>query len=551
MNCEWAEEHLSAFLDDALDSQSHSDLEQHLAGCSHCRAILDDYRRNDRLLATLPRFGPPDTLRTRIFDSPEYHALLEELRNPDDFAGAPSLAAYAAHGPDAPDAAAPDVRYWQRDERDDGPRSGTISPRSGTIGQRRGSLRRWARVGLPAAAAVMMAIGGGYVALHSSGTNAQSVVKTVGGQHQSGIPFPVGPRVVYERGGILWSAPQPGTAPAHNLSSKNGHVAGWAVSPLAGASNGRYVAYIDAQTGALHVIRSDGQNDQIVGHVSATSLDSSFWSGATGQAISQSIAWAPDGLRLAYLATDGSGNLTLHVVHFDGTHAQTVSGATMTSSVREIAWLAGAGDPTLTWATSDGSSITGVYTVDVASGAVRQLSPANTHLTAAAFNTVTNTWLAADGTTLYTVSASAAGGAQQWTVAGSAPAGVTGIVWAPKGTSAALVGHGEIALWSATAGVFAHQASNAAAPGWSPDGTRLAYLSGDSVIVADAGSSGLTTGATIQAPGAESVAWAPDAKSLAIVDTAGVLVVSANGSAHTLLDSQAPDSGTIEWSVVR
>src|SRR5215469_16149634 len=76
MNCEMAEENLSAYLDDMLDPPDRATIQSHLDGCNRCREVLDDYRRYDTLLVHLPRVAPPDELRARIFESPEFLALV-------------------------------------------------------------------------------------------------------------------------------------------------------------------------------------------------------------------------------------------------------------------------------------------------------------------------------------------------------------------------------------------------------------------------------------------------------------------------------------------
>jgi Tol biopolymer transport system component len=593
MKCEWAEEHLSEFLDNALDTQLHSELAEHLSGCSRCQAILDDYRRDDRVLASLPRIEPPDFLRARIFESPEYLALLEDLAREDDLITARSLAAYVAdtadfEGTKSPLPLSPPVHEH--------------TPAS--LDRHRSALPRWGRVAIPAAAAVLLALGASYAAFQHSGMGSRTTgpgVSTLGNPPPSSVPFPAGPRVVYERGGTLWSAPENGKTPAQALSAKGVAVTGWAISPLTGASDGRYVAYLDAQTGALHIVRSDGQDDHIIGRVvGGGTLTSAFWDSPAGQAINAGISWAPDGSRLAYLATDGS-SLTLHIVNDDGSgdhivaHGALVSTAVwrgdgqwlaylqatptgqsiwvvdlaggtsrqiaaqadptdVSASVRQLTWLAtGSGALTLTWAARDGSTFTGIFAADASSGTLWQLSPDGAQLSAAAFSAAKNTWLVADGTALATVAGSAGG--PVWTAAGTAPAAVTAIMWSPAGTNqneAALEGDGKIMLWSAAGGVLLSQpASSTVVPVWSPDGSRLAYANGNLVIVLKPSIDGIVSVVSISAPGAQTIRWAPDGQSIAIADAAGVLVATSSGSSRAVIDSHAADGGVVAWSVSR
>jgi hypothetical protein len=78
MNCERAEGYLSAFLDDALDPRLSQQVRAHVEQCAQCRAILDDYRSFDHLLATTARVEPPESLRVRIFESEEYRRILAD-----------------------------------------------------------------------------------------------------------------------------------------------------------------------------------------------------------------------------------------------------------------------------------------------------------------------------------------------------------------------------------------------------------------------------------------------------------------------------------------
>src|SRR5579863_6350013 len=77
MRCEWAEGNLSAFLDNTLDPPLRAEVSEHLASCERCSAILADYRRYDALLVDSIRVTPPESLRDRIFSSPEFSAILQ------------------------------------------------------------------------------------------------------------------------------------------------------------------------------------------------------------------------------------------------------------------------------------------------------------------------------------------------------------------------------------------------------------------------------------------------------------------------------------------
>jgi Tol biopolymer transport system component len=266
--------------------------------------------------------------------------------------------------------------------------------------------------------------------------------------------------------------------------------------------------------------------------------------------------WRGDGEWLAYLQATQSGQSIWVANLASGTLRQIAmqaDPADASASVRQLTWVTGSGAATLTWAAHDGDAFTGIFAADVSSGAQRQLSPDGAHLSAAAFSTATNTWLAANGIALATVAGSAVGPA--WTAAGTAPAAVTAIVWAPAGinqNAAALEGNGKIALWSTAGGVLLSQpASDTVVPAWSPEGSRLAYANGNFVVVLKPAGGSIAAVVSISAPGVQTIRWAPDGQSIAIADAAGVLVATSNGSGHAIIDSHAADGGMVAWSVSR
>ena len=78
MNCEQVEELLSAYLDNMLAPEERRQVAAHLQICRRCTQALADYRRNDALLARLPRVAPDAALRERIFSSPDFLELTGE-----------------------------------------------------------------------------------------------------------------------------------------------------------------------------------------------------------------------------------------------------------------------------------------------------------------------------------------------------------------------------------------------------------------------------------------------------------------------------------------
>ena len=102
MNCEQAEELLSAYLDDALEPGLSEQVRAHLETCEHCREVLEDYRRLDAELATAPMVAPDDSLRDRLFSSDEYKALLREQQEAADAPTEKSRRIIAALHPNSP-----------------------------------------------------------------------------------------------------------------------------------------------------------------------------------------------------------------------------------------------------------------------------------------------------------------------------------------------------------------------------------------------------------------------------------------------------------------
>jgi anti-sigma factor RsiW len=79
MTCKWAEGQFSAYLDGTLDSTVCAEVESHVEQCTECSGMLAEFRYFDGLLRDLPRFEPSDHLRSRIFNSPEFAAILHSL----------------------------------------------------------------------------------------------------------------------------------------------------------------------------------------------------------------------------------------------------------------------------------------------------------------------------------------------------------------------------------------------------------------------------------------------------------------------------------------
>jgi Tol biopolymer transport system component len=616
MNCKWAEGHLSACLDGTLDPAVRDEVSVHVEGCTHCSGILQEYRYFDGLMGELPRYEPSDDLRERIFGSPEFASILRSLDTDPTETATPTRHPITSRPFIL---SRPIAIKRERPAHDRAltplpiplptPPSAQGEPASGSdrgAQPRHGGAPPWGRLALSAAAAVVLLLGSGLLikqGMPHSGTASKPGISGVARPNDR--PLAAGARVVYERGGALWSAPEQGRGLAQQLTPAGVTVgAGWAVVPIQNGTGGDHVAYVDLKTGAVHVVRSDDQRDLVVGHTTAGSLNASFWAGDEGRSILAGLAWSPDGTQLAYLADTGnSSHTTLMIVHAEGTGASAVPAAAGASSamavwspdgqriafvqagaagqtvwdynaatqqmrqlsgardaasaaaqVRALGWLPQPGEPMVTWALGDpaAGTYTDLFVRDVLQdGQPQRLTPAGASFTAADYTPNRNggLWLLGDGKTLYTVSARYPGVAQLATVAG----GVRAVSWAPDGSAAAFINAaGELRIWVRSS--FQQVATGVAAqPGltWSLDGSALAFVAGaqPSIVRLSAGGYGAAT-AVSGVSGATALAWAPDGQRLALATPAGVALVSPDGTSVIQVDAHPADGGLI-WSVAR
>lgn len=595
MTCEKAEEFLSAYLDDMLDPQHRREVEAHLQSCAHCRAALEDYRRFDLLLAREPRVAPPEELYARIVESPEFVAITRS-RERGERGGVLTVLRPVARAETRPSAS---------------PMQGQGESPGGAEARGRRGAPGLARVALQTAAVLALILGSALLIkqgfFHSGETIRQSVTQTYGAPPQSSMPLSAGARVVYERDGALWSAPEAGPDVAQRLTPAGVVTGGWSVSP-----DGTLIAYVDEQSGRLLVIRSDDQNNHVAARAIATgTLDTHFWATDAGAAINAGIAWAPNGERIAYLAGSGSTTTatTLHIVNVDGSndgvvdtgavallaqpvwsrdglqiaYTRTESGIqgvfsynTVMRQVNSLAaqadaddalarvdrliWLPDAISPALTWATRDGSAYTGTFETPSPQGSamVLRLTPAGMRFAAVDFTAGHDggSWVVApvnDNPTLYTVSARVAGLGLL-----TAPQGeVRSIHWSPSGTSVAFVTvDGQLGLWSPWSGgatdafIVSDLGHVTSAPAWSRDGGRLAVPTAMGIVsmhVAD----GAVRGKATLAPSGDVVTllWAADNKGLALVGASGVTLISSDGTVVKPVDAHAAWNGVIAWTL--
>ncbi len=565
MKCTWVEGQLSEYLDEALDPQTRSQVQDHLGQCATCKDILEEYRRFDRLLANEPLIEPPAELRARIFESDEFAALMREL-----------------------------------DQESPSSTENTLA--TARLRKNSGLSPVWTRALLPVAAALTLTLGGALVAKEtilapSSPSGAQQPA-TYGAP--TGVrPLAAGSRVVYEHGGRLWSAPASGPGLAQPLTPTNVTVGAWSVSPLGGSSGGKVVAYLDARTGSLHVIRADDQNDTRIGSATPTHPAAALWSSAAGHALSQGgIAWSPDGSRIAYLAVNAAGGTTAHLINADGTNdrALNASSAAITSRLvwsadslhlaytvgngqsvalraydlvtektatvataadpqapgatfGTIAWLPSTLTPGVTWTAQSSSGGTSVFSRVLAGGDTIRLG--GTDAIAAADYVASGAdgaWVLASGSGVRVVSA--ATGAV--TASATASDTVQRVAWSPDGQTVAFVAGSSLSIWHLGSDPVA-VASNVSAtitPVWSADGSQLAYLAGNTVVSARL-AGGSVQQVTVLATNttATAMAWAPDSHTLAISTAHGTVVVSTEGTGARSVDTASPDDGILAWSV--
>jgi hypothetical protein len=549
MNCEKAENYLSAYLDDMLDPQLREEVAAHLESCALCSEVVAEYRRFDILLRDIPRVSPPPELRNRIFESPQYAAILRR----------------EARVGDAP-ASVPLPRPHQ-------------SPT-------RGSPPRWTRVALQSAAVLAIIVGSALLLkqgfFHSSPTTTgHTSTPIIGNINPESAPLAAGNRVIYEHNGALWSAPENGPGIGEQLTPTTIQVGSiWSVSP-----DGRLVAYVEAATGRIHVIRADRQNDVAFASFSALCSSSTCLAHIA-------LVWSPDGKYLAYLSTNGA----LHVVNVDGTHdltvvtseqgiatmlvwssdslrlafvqvngtvesicdysltgssvaqvAASVDPANSDASVAELLWLTNKKQPTLTWTSWQAStkSLTGIFSCDVLGRpSVQRLTPSNVKLTAAGFNPLESggTWLISTTDQTGAPEIASVGGSKPGLVITNAAPGntitgtISGVYWSPLGDTVAIVTTtGQMVLStnngaSLSQPVFTSNVSGA--PVWSSDGTHLATPLTLGIV-----SLNITAGTPTQVyrllPSVPTLTtmtmlWSPDGQVIAITSPSGTYLTSSD-----------------------
>lgn len=340
MNCEQVEELLSAYLDNMLAPEERRQVAAHLQICRRCTQALADYRRNDALLARLPRVAPDAALRERIFSSPDFLELTGETldtmpaarqtaprlpaRSPRrDTPGRPHLVAIPGGRSTAPQ---PTVEV-------------ETSPR-------RGRSRTMRTLIAAIAAVLVIAIGLGTYAgisyLSHQGQTPHPGFTPIENPQQGAQPLSAGVRIVFLRDNTLLSERSDGSSSQPDQLTPSGVSVAprWVVAPLPGKTMGDMLAYIDLNKARVHIIRSDGQQDTAINppllnaNVSPASLqDSATWS-----AIVNSLSWSPDGTRLAFLADPAGSGQTQLYIYSTITGKSTQVAVSPAGSVSQLTW---------------------------------------------------------------------------------------------------------------------------------------------------------------------------------------------------------------------
>ena len=358
MSCEQVEAGLSAYLDNMLAPEESRAITIHLQSCPRCMALLAELRQNDLLLAHLPRIGPSPALHERIFSVPEVAelaaaldrrlAISDELTRPLRPAQAPSIREIAGR---------PQPALLPRGAACEAParpaRVASLSPllASPTPAAPRAHRKKsWSTpVKMAVAAALVVALGTAgllSVSLHrqtvSSANPAGAITPPAAGPATGqSIPLAAGTRFVFLRDGALWSTLVDGSSrQAERLTPAGVMVAaGWVVSPaMPGHTAGDMLAYIDAQKGLVHTIRSDGQQDTPIAQALFKNTSAAAWGSETGQAILNGLVWSPDGSTLAFVGDPGDSRQTNLYLYATATGRVQKVAPGMAGSVSHPAW---------------------------------------------------------------------------------------------------------------------------------------------------------------------------------------------------------------------
>lgn len=358
MNCEQVEEGLSAYLDNMLVPEERRAVTIHLQSCPRCMALLAELRQNDMLLAHLPRVSPSPALHQRIFSVPEVVELVAQLDHRFALANEFTRPLRPPHPETSYEQAGRAQLLSLTSERfPQTPARGTPStplplPSYAAPAATQTRRKKWfTPLKIAVAAVLVVALGTAglfSLSLHrqaAGNANTAGAITPPAAGPASGqtIPLAAGTRFVFLRDGALWSTLVDGNNHQPERLTPGGVTvaANWVVSPaMPGHTAGDMLAYIDLQKGALHTIRSDGQQDTTVPQalLKASASSAATWGSATGAAILSSLAWSPDGGTLAFVADPaGNGQTNLYLYSAETGRVQKVSPG-LVGSISRPAW---------------------------------------------------------------------------------------------------------------------------------------------------------------------------------------------------------------------
>ncbi len=309
MSCEQVKELLSPYLDDRLAQEERHQVSTHLQSCIECSSMLADFRRFDALLSQLPHISPDESLRDKLFSSPEYQKLTDTFDMVGS--GSASMRAVPSLQTGQDNSQRPQLIVLPGGRQPHAlstPLTSSSTPIRNSFLHSRSRIQKIMLAAI--AATIVLTLGmGGFISWHlwqrqtTFAANAPAITPPAG---LSSDPLPAGLRFVFLRSGTLWSIPTDGTTSIARLTPENVTVAdNWAVRPpYQGRSAGNLIAYIDLQQGYIHTIRSDGQSDTVIPQplLKSGKTPSSLWNTETGTTILNSLSWSKDGNTLAFVA---------------------------------------------------------------------------------------------------------------------------------------------------------------------------------------------------------------------------------------------------------
>ena len=520
MNCELVEKHLSAYHDGEVDANTRTQIEAHLASCTHCDAILQDYVRFDAVLHDLPRVSPRPELRARIFSSPEFRAIVR---------------GETTQTPSRPLTMPPP------------PPSRRTIPLM--------------RVVSTVVAALVMIVGTGLI------------INTIAAHNRSVNAFIACPQI---------SAPTLITHTATTLAGGKMRVVCdphvqvgtlWQTS-----ADGHWLAYINETTGSLRVVRGDATGDHTIdtgpGTIAAISWapDShrfvvikqvaaarySIWlarpetaagtqyTSFTASKLGKGIVWSPDGNAVAWSSvqsdTSPAGITVLRLA--PSSTAQTVFSDERTGSnidLRDFGVTLTSQSPfhyVLTFAAGPTGSITSIetYGFDTTNGVAHAPYSVNDGVTAA-FNSTTGKWAVAqrDGTVVVIDALTGK------TTPLAHIDGVTRLTWSPRGSFVLATSGTTLWLVNSDGAQRLTNTLGALPPVWNGNG-QVAFASDAGVTIYDTAGKGTSQMFAAPASGIAGLVWSPAGDELALWNTGSGEIIHINDQTVTTLTGPFTDA---------